>query len=973
MRNIRLAVCTGLLLVVIAASAGLSAAEGDATTYRGWIEEMKSSPRGPFERIRWFCKDGTVLAPKAYACGPHGGGHQHGEWSERTKTLRADGYFVANLLAGVDPDALLADPQFADRYAQMLIERYLVSADNGWILREALFYRGAIQEEDEREGARELLTAMAAQPEWIGPRYAALRAGVRMLPHGKDTASVQKVRQMSASLSDRDAGFKPLRAKIHGAPDADDADQVRAYARALDAAKRQPYLDLADEIDQVYQAAPLQDELEALATKYTAAPWLQDLLQDAAAALRVDATAAGRFYTTGVLMAELRDALPRIQSPAARLEVLDLGLRLEAENFRAASELRQTLSSATRQERATYLRTAGIAAYGTGVLNRRLLEELGRALDSLGPDQVGLDHYMEVVGYLGRAPGWGTQNLRMHFYESMEKLAEIEPMAMLFIQDQLRGSPLLFFSNVLDDLSRDASRLAGVQHSLFGETVGVGFTALNPGLAAGVLHVEPDLADLENFRPDGIYVLPETVSDLPPIAGILTEGEGNPLSHVQLLARNLGIPNVTVDSSLKPALARHNGERVVMAVSKSGLVELSAWEDRWKSVFESTDTMQGVRIDPDLDKLDLSVRRFVSLDDLRASDSGRIVGPKAAKLGELRTHYPGHVARGVAIPFGLFRQEALEQPHPGGGTVFDWMTDNYRKLEAIPATDPRRAELAEAFRAELYGIISNTTASPGFREQLQAALRETFGTDGPPGLFVRSDTNVEDLAGFTGAGLNLTLPNVVGFDELLESIAEVWASPFTARAFAWRQSHMTRPEHVYTSILLLESVASDKSGVLVTQDIDTGDRQVISVAVNEGLGGAVDGQAAESLRIPLDGSTVQVLATATAPWRRVPDPAGGLQFLPSSGSDTVLQPAEVAQLIEFAQGLPRNFPPITDDEGNSAPADVEFGFLDGELQLFQLRPFLESKMARGIGYLHQMEARLADTHRVQVDMTGVPQ
>ena len=69
---------------------------------------------------------------------------------------------------------------------------------------------------------------------------------------------------------------------------------------------------------------------------------------------------------------------------------------------------------------------------------------------------------------------------------------------------------------------------------------------------------------LENFRADGIYVLPETVSDLPPVAGILTEGEGNPLSHVQLLARNLGIPNVTVDSSLKAALVVHSGERVVL-------------------------------------------------------------------------------------------------------------------------------------------------------------------------------------------------------------------------------------------------------------------------------------------------------------------------------------------------------------------------------------------------------------------------
>ena len=59
-----------------------------------------------------------------------------------------------------------------------------------------------------------------------------------------------------------------------------------------------------------------------------------------------------------------------------------------------------------------------------------------------------------------------------------------------------------------------------------------------------------------SFRADGIYLLPETVSDLPPVAGILTAGAGNPLSHVQLLARNLGIPNVAVDPALLPELRR---------------------------------------------------------------------------------------------------------------------------------------------------------------------------------------------------------------------------------------------------------------------------------------------------------------------------------------------------------------------------------------------------------------------------------
>ena len=87
---------------------------------------------------------------------------------------------------------------------------------------------------------------------------------------------------------------------------------------------------------------------------------------------------------------------------------------------------------------------------------------------------------------------------------------------------------------------------------------------------------------------------------------------------------------------------------------------------------------------------------------------------------------------------------------------------------------------------ELYGFISNTTPSNKFQQRLKAALKETFGSEDPPGVFVRSDTNVEDLAGFTRAGLNLTLPNVVGSANLVRSISEVWASPFTARAFAWR-------------------------------------------------------------------------------------------------------------------------------------------------------------------------------------------
>ena len=84
-----------LLLLLAAPSLVLA----DTARYQAWLEEMREQPRGPFARVRWFCADGTILPPKAYACSPHGGGVQHGEWSAKTLELREQGYLVANFLA----------------------------------------------------------------------------------------------------------------------------------------------------------------------------------------------------------------------------------------------------------------------------------------------------------------------------------------------------------------------------------------------------------------------------------------------------------------------------------------------------------------------------------------------------------------------------------------------------------------------------------------------------------------------------------------------------------------------------------------------------------------------------------------------------------------------------------------------------------------------------------------------------------
>src|SRR5262249_48721173 len=136
-----------------------------------------------------------------------------------------------------------------------------------------------------------------------------------------------------------------------------------------------------------------------------------------------------------------------------------------------------------------------------------------------------------------------------------------------------------------------------------------------------------------------------------------------------------------------------------------------------------------------------------------------------------------------------------------------------------------------------------------FEMQLRSRLDDLTGGDPKVGVFVRSDTNVEDLPGFTGAGLNSTIRKVVGgYDAVLAAIREVWASPFSDRSYAWRQSHMSKPEYVFPAIVVQRAFPSDKSGVMVTVDVDTRDPRWLTVAVNEGLSGVVDGQPAEVLR-----------------------------------------------------------------------------------------------------------------------------
>jgi hypothetical protein len=498
--------------------------------------------------------------------------------------------------------------------------------------------------------------------------------------------------------------------------------------------------------------------------------------------------------------------------------------------------------------------------------------------------------------------------------------------------------------------------------------------ALNPGLARGVVYVFRPGDRVGAFDPQGIYLLPATFEDLPPVAGIITAGEGNMLSHVQLLARNLGIPNVAVDKSLLPRFEKLEGRKVVLAVSPKGVVQIAADAPEWDAILARKKQSPGLtHIRPDLAKLDLADRSLIRLSDLRAAASGRVCGPKAANLGELKHFFPEAVAEGLVIPFGVFRA-LLEQPfEPGGPSAFEWMQAQYRRIAELESRPPEQRQAVSDYLARIRRWISTADPGPEFRDRLQKALLDAFGPDGSFGVFVRSDTNVEDLPGFTGAGLNKTVPHVVGFDNIFSAVQKVWASPFSERAYRWRQSFMDRPEHVYASVLLMKSVPAEKSGVMVTADVDSGASGWLSIAVNEGVGGAVAGQTAEELRYHVKSGRLRLLAHATEPSKRILRDRGGVAKVPASGSEAVLGPQEIEQLVAFARSVPERFPGIINTRGEAVPADIEFGFYRQQLALFQIRPFLESDRARRNLYLNQLDQSLKERYQRTVEMQQLPE
>ncbi|MCA9701076.1 MAG: hypothetical protein KC431_26350, partial [Myxococcales bacterium] len=363
----------------------------------------------------------------------------------------------------------------------------------------------------------------------------------------------------------------------------------------------------------------------------------------------------------------------------------------------------------------------------------------------------------------------------------------------------------------------------------------------NPGLIAGRLRKlppEPEriAALLAEGDEDAIWMMANVPDELPTGAGLLTATPQTPLAHVNLLARNRGIPNVylggLMDDPQLDQLARVHAPVVLLAESDGTLriepIAEGAYA-RWLGLDRPRiPTLSPVDLADMPYTLDLDKVRPESVPDLRPMIGGKAAGfpflaatlspdsrPErplaitvrayAEHIAELRPLISAVMLEPGFDSDGRRRYLLLEGPENFAERFTSaadrrWLdeflaahpSDDERKLRR----DPTAALLA---RGGIKQAIRDKPLAGEARAAIIAALSAHYGHfAASQGLRFRSSSTVEDLEGFSGAGLYDSNTGFLQAETLADAkdrkrtvdwaLRKTWASYWSWEAFEERRT-----------------------------------------------------------------------------------------------------------------------------------------------------------------------------------------
>ena len=326
----------------------------------------------------------------------------------------------------------------------------------------------------------------------------------------------------------------------------------------------------------------------------------------------------------------------------------------------------------------------------------------------------------------------------------------------------------------------------------------------------------------------------------------------------------------------------------------------------------------------------------VPFDQLRMTDVDS-VGGKNASLGEMISQLSD---AGVRVPGG-FATTAQAFREFLGQTGLDKKIQD--RLATLDADDVRAL-------AEAGAQIRQWIVEAPLPEQLDSEIRTAFAEldkDGKGSFAVRSSATAEDLPDASFAGQQETFLNVVGIDDVIDKIRQVFASLYNDRAISYRVHKGFAHAEVALSAGIQRMVRSDcgSAGVMFTIDTESGFPEVVFITSSYGLGetvvqGAVNPDEFYVFKPSLEKGHYPIVS------RRIGSKLIKMEF------DTERTNGHAVRTVDVPVSE-RNRYSLTDDEiielaryaviiekHYQRPMDIEWGRdgLDGKIYILQARP-----------------------------------
>jgi len=207
------------------------------------------------------------------------------------------------------------------------------------------------------------------------------------------------------------------------------------------------------------------------------------------------------------------------------------------------------------------------------------------------------------------------------------------------------------------------------------------------------------------------------------------------------------------------------------------------------------------------------------------------VGGKNASLGEMISQLPN----GVRVPTGFATTAHAFRAFLKHDGLVDRIN---QKLDTLDVEDVRTLSMVGA-------EIRQMVESQPFPADLENAIRDQFAILSAGNLqasfAVRSSATAEDLPDASFAGQQETFLNVVGIEDVLHKMKEVFASLYNDRAISYRVHKGFSHAEVALSAGVQRMVRSDlgAAGVMFTIDTETGFEEVVFITSSYGLGETV--------------------------------------------------------------------------------------------------------------------------------------